>query len=176
MQEPMVSVCLRARMAGGHWIDVGLANTEVYALAIDPSNPNILYAGTFGAGVFKSTDGGAHWTTLNTGLTDTRVSSLAIDPSNPNILYAGTPGVGVFKSTDGGGHWIDVGLANTEVYALAIDPSNPNILYAGTFDAGVFKSTDGGGDWDKRGAGQHGGFIPGHRPFKSKHPLCRNYF
>ena len=62
MQEPLMY--LRARMAVGTRIDVGLANKEVRALAIDPSNPNILYAGTFG--VFKSTDGGGHC--INVGL------------------------------------------------------------------------------------------------------------
>ena len=62
----------------------------VYALAIDPSAPATLYAGTYGGGVFKSSDGGGSWTAINTGLTDPLFSALAIDPSAPGTLYAGT--------------------------------------------------------------------------------------
>jgi hypothetical protein len=80
--------------------------------------------------VFKSTDGGATWS--STSLTRT-VWALAIDPQNPNILYAGTERWGrVFKSTDGGATWSGTSLTRT-VWALAIDPQNPNILYAGKF-------------------------------------------
>jgi hypothetical protein len=70
-------------------------------LAIDPSAPATLYAGTSGGGVFKSTDAGGNWIAINSGLTNTVVSALAIDPSNMATLYAGTEG-GVFKSTNGG--------------------------------------------------------------------------
>jgi photosystem II stability/assembly factor-like uncharacterized protein len=49
--------------------------------------------------VFKSTNGGANWSAVNTGLTNLYVNALAIDPTNPNTLYAGTNGGGVFKST-----------------------------------------------------------------------------
>jgi hypothetical protein len=72
-------------------------------LAINPSTPGTLYAGTsgFGGGVFKSTNEGTRWTVANSGLTSTSVRVLAIDPSTPATLYAGTDS-GVFKSTDGG--------------------------------------------------------------------------
>ena len=52
--------------------------------------------------MFKSTNGGATWSAVNTGLTDTYVNALAIDPATPATLYAGTWGGGVFKSTNGG--------------------------------------------------------------------------
>jgi photosystem II stability/assembly factor-like uncharacterized protein len=91
--------------------------------------------------VFKSTDGGGHWSAVNTGLTITDVVALAIDPATPTTLYAGTFG-GVFKSTDGGTNWsaVNTGLTNTYVVALAIDPATPTTLYAGTNGGGVFKS------------------------------------
>ena len=60
-----------------------------------------IYAGTNGAGVFKSTDGGENWTDICTGLPSTEVHVLAIDPMNPSILYAGTDGNGVFKIEQG---------------------------------------------------------------------------
>jgi len=66
------------------------------ALAIDPKNPSIIYAGTYGGGVFESTNGGASWSAINSGLTNLDVLALAIDPKNPSIIYAGTYGGGVF--------------------------------------------------------------------------------
>src|SRR5207249_7197462 len=78
------------------------------ALAIDPVTPATLYAGTDSNGVFKSTNGGASWSAVNTGLTAKTVSILAVDPQTPATLYAATQsgwsGV-VFKSTNGGGRW-----------------------------------------------------------------------
>jgi hypothetical protein len=118
----------------------------IYALAIDPATSTTLYAGTYGGGVFKSTNGGANWSAVNTGLpTYTSVHALAIDPATPTTLYAGTSG-GVLKSTDGGGTWsaFNTGLTTTDVRALAISPapqgtlSPPSTLYAGTDGGGVF--------------------------------------
>ena len=108
----------------GTWsaINSGLANTQVYALAIDRINPSIIYAGTKG-GVFKSTDGGGNWSAINSGLTNTHVGALAIDPQTPASLYAGTK-EGVFKSVDRGGDWSAGGLTYG-VEALAIDPQTP---------------------------------------------------
>src|SRR5262245_18696542 len=80
----------------------------VQGLLIDSQNPNTLYAtGTvyglkLGVGIFKSTNGGGSWHSINFGLANTAVSSLTIAPQNPTILYAGTLGGGVFKSIDGG--------------------------------------------------------------------------
>ena len=134
---------------GANWAAVnnGLTNTEIFELALDPTNPSILYAGTRG-GAFQSTDMGANWAAINNGLTNTNVRTLALDPTNPSTLYAGTDGDGVFKSTDKGANWtaINNGLTNTAVVALALDPTNPSTLYAGT-RGGVFKSTDRGANW-----------------------------
>jgi hypothetical protein len=77
-------------------MNLGLTNTSVYALAIDPTNSSILYTGTDGGGVFKSTDGGQQWTTINTGLPTTHITALALDPKIPTTLYAGTDGGGLF--------------------------------------------------------------------------------
>jgi hypothetical protein len=77
-------------------MDTGLLVPIVSALAIHPLTPSILYAGTVGGGVFKSTNGGALWTPLSTGLTNTVVAALVIDPLTPTLLYAGTVGGGVF--------------------------------------------------------------------------------
>ncbi len=111
-----------------------------FALALDPTSPSTVYAGTAGGGVFKSANGGGSWSAANTGLpTESVVGALALDPTNPSRVYAGTGG-GVFKSTDGGGSWraVNFGLTTPRVAALALDPTNPTRLYAGTIGGGVY--------------------------------------
>jgi cysteine-rich repeat protein len=135
-----------------------LTSLNVYALAIDPTTPSTLYAGTNGGGVFQSTNSGASWSTASTGLDDPDVTALAIDPHTPRTLYAGT-GHGVFRSANSGGNWsaVNTGLpVNSEglvVQVLAIDPSTPSTLYVGTYLGGVFKSTNSGGSWSAANTG-----------------------
>jgi photosystem II stability/assembly factor-like uncharacterized protein len=74
--------------------DLIYTRSTVAALAIDPDDPNILYAGTSGLGVFRSADSGASWSEFNPGLTNLSVNALAIDPMERH-LYAAT-GAGVF--------------------------------------------------------------------------------
>jgi hypothetical protein len=86
---------------GANWAtaNTGLNNTSsVPALAIDPTTPTTLYAGT-NSGVFKSTDGGATWAAINTGLASIIVRALALNPATPNTLYAGMGGTGVIEIT-----------------------------------------------------------------------------
>ena len=64
------------------WTSNGPEGGTIYALAIDPTTPATLYAGTWSGGVFKSTNGGGNWSAVNTGLTDTSVRALAIDPDD----------------------------------------------------------------------------------------------
>ena len=98
---------------GGRTWKAGKTNQYVYALAINPETPSIIYAGTI-SGVLKSTDGGANWSAINTGLPDGDVFALVIDPLTPTTLYAGTQDKGVFKSTDAGENW---SAANTGLTA-----------------------------------------------------------
>ena len=128
---------------GGYWSTSSLTY-YVYSLAIDPTNPSIIYAGTSSGG-FKSTDGGGHWS--NCGL-PSDVNGFAIDPSNTSIIYAITQNAGIYKSINGGTSWIPIltGVTCSLGYTLAIDPLNPSTLYAGG-DCAVFKSTNGGVNW-----------------------------
>src|SRR6266850_1263095 len=99
------------RVRAHEWTSAGPEGFGVVALAIDPLKPRILYAGAWGAGVYKSTDGGQRWGPASQGLTDRRVMALIIDPQTPTTLYAATgdpttwDGGGVFKSIDGGDTW-----------------------------------------------------------------------
>jgi photosystem II stability/assembly factor-like uncharacterized protein len=125
----------------------------VAALAL---GSNVAYAGTWGGGVFKSTDNGAHWTAVNTGLQANDVYALAVDPAAANTVYAGTE-AGVFKTADGGSHWSAAGggLGPRVIYALAF---LGNALYAGT-DGGVYVTTNGGGAWSLASQGLGAGQV-----------------
>lgn len=129
---------------------------RIAVIAVDPKSPEILYAGTlndsglFGRGVYKSSDGGAFWASVNNGLPNNYIEALAIDPDTPGTLYVGDGiGHGLFKTTDGGGSWKTShrGIGGG-VSALAVDPLDPMTLYAGS--DGVMKSTDGGASWSDR--------------------------
>jgi len=147
----LVSVALTAATVSAGvnvWTTHGPTGGNVHALAIDPANPATLYAGSYGNGVFKSTDSGGTWVRASTGLTTLYILALVVDPAAPATVYAGTDS-GVFKTTNSAGAWVGVntGLASLDVRALAIDPSNPTTLYAGTFRGGVFKSMNSGATW-----------------------------
>jgi BNR/Asp-box repeat len=157
-------------------------------LAIAPSDTNILYLGTGepnsrntiepGAGVYKSTDGGAHWTFV--GLRETQhIGRVQVDPRNANVVYVAALGPawkaggdrGLYKSTDGGATWklIKAGAnGHTGAIDVQLDPSNPDVVYlamweryrtpfslnSGGVGSGLFKSTDGGATWTEiKGSG-----------------------
>ena len=77
-------------------------NTSITSLAIDPNNSNIVYAGTDGAGVYKSTNGGSSWHAINSGLAILRVKSITIDPKDSRLIYVGTIGGGIYKTFTSG--------------------------------------------------------------------------
>src|SRR6266849_5508288 len=122
---------------------------SIGALAIAPSDPNIIYAGTgeadlrsdltYGNGVYKSTDGGKTWS--NIGLRDTRhISRIVVDPRHPDVVlvaaighaYGPNPERGVFRSTDGGATWQKVLYKDENIGAIDIRPypDNPQTVYA----------------------------------------------
>ncbi len=126
----------------------GTAGANVQVIAIDPTTTGataVIYAGTNGGGVFKSTDGGTTWNPFNTGLTNYIVQGMAtIGGAAP--VYAATQGGGVFKST-GGGAWatVNFGLSSLDVRALVVDAAGN--VYAATNGGGVFKTTSAGASW-----------------------------
>jgi photosystem II stability/assembly factor-like uncharacterized protein len=145
----------RSSNGGASWATgVEVAPEQIYAVAVDPSNSDVVYAGTLGThGIHKSVNGGATWSHLNTG-TPAPINgyALAVDPTNPSIVYAGAFG-GVFRSTQGGANW-SITVAGTPAFpvSLAIDPASPSTLYAGSdpIDApfsGVYKTTNSGTSW-----------------------------
>jgi hypothetical protein len=145
---------------GNLWIRMnnGLVNKNVSCLAIDPTDTQVIYAGTTSGGpgswILKSTTGGSLWTPMDNGLTNSNVYSLAIDPTNAQVIYAATNN-GVFKSINGGNLWGLTALThastNTDFRSLAIDPANTQVFYSGAEDGYVYKSTNGGSSWTQSG-------------------------
>src|ERR1041385_744739 len=127
---------------------------SIGALAVAPSNPDILYVGSgeglqrpdlsVGDGMFKSTDAGKSWKHI--GLSDAQqIGAVIVDPRDPNRLFVAVLGHpyganeerGVFRSFDGGKSWQKVLYKdeNTGAIALAFDPTNPDILFADLWSA-----------------------------------------
>jgi photosystem II stability/assembly factor-like uncharacterized protein len=155
---------------------------SIGAIAVAPSDPNIIYVGSgeglhrpdlsVGNGIYKSTDAGKTWTHL--GLSDgEQIPALAIDPRDPNRVFAAVLGHpygpnterGLFLSRDGGLTWERLIYKddNTGASDIEIDPTNPDVMYVSMWEAregpwedgnqvngtggGLFKSTDGGATW-----------------------------
>lgn len=137
--------------SGASWSPTGFVS-NVRALALDPLNPSTLYVGTEHSGIFKSTDGGNNWVSINNGLLSTFIAALAVDPVTPSTIYAGNSDVGVHKSTDGGNSWTYTNGPGSGTLALSFDPSNHSIIYCARNNS-VDRSTNGGGSWTYIGTG-----------------------
>jgi photosystem II stability/assembly factor-like uncharacterized protein len=170
--------------AGVVWAPIfdGQPVGSIGALAVAPSDPKTIYAGTgesdiredlsSGNGLYKSTDGGTTW--LHIGLEDTRqISRIVIDPQNPNVVYVGALGHaygpneqrGVYKSVDGGAHWTRVLDLGSEIGVSDLALSSPQLLFAGAWHVrrppwssyaptdgpggGLYRSQDAGKTWSR---------------------------
>jgi photosystem II stability/assembly factor-like uncharacterized protein len=127
---------------GTSWVRYMLSSTGyTYALAVDPTNSNVVYAGG-NPSLYKTVNGGTNWNECAIGLVDW-VYDIAIDPTNTSVIYVGTDH-GVYKTTNGGVLWTPTGCAG--VSSVVIDPLDTDCVYAGT-QTGVYKTTNGGGNW-----------------------------
>lgn len=134
------------------------------SIAIAPSAPDTIYAATGewtlnygpsypGAGLYKSTDGGANWT-WHTSLASRRISKVAVSPTDADrVFVAGQSGLE--RSTNGGGNWTTV--LPGQVADVVFDPNDATRVYASVHFDGVYRSTDNGDTWDKLTAGPVGG-------------------
>lgn len=117
---------------------------RVFTLVPDPVRPQALFAGTEGAGVWKTLDGGLNWTPSTEGILPSTIYSLDGSASGAGPVYAGTSS-GLYLSGDGGLNWrslTDVVLSNA--LAVAVAPTNGSVAYVGTLEGSVFKTTNGG--------------------------------
>jgi hypothetical protein len=119
----------------------------VLSLAVSGAN---IFAGTANAGVFKSTDGGANWSPVDSGLTSNSVLSLAVCGGS---LVAGTSyGNGIFRTADMGKSWKAANAGLTDTHILCLLASGKS-LFAGTDCGGVFRSDDSGATWAPANSG-----------------------
>jgi Lamin Tail Domain len=133
---------------GASWTPAtaGLQQLWVNAVAVDPSAPSTLVAGTQGGSTYRSTDAGTNWTSLGSAGPG-YVVSLTTTAAGPGALYAGADaGGGVWKSSDGGATWAQI-LSGVQVFSVTADPVRAGRLYAATPD-GVIRTTNDGAIWE----------------------------
>jgi len=176
----------RSDDGGATWTHMGLADAQqIPELAIDPRDPQRVYAAVlghpFGAsterGIFRSVDGGAHWSRVLYRDDNTGGYNVIIDPFNSEVIYAslwnarsgpwednnlynGTSGGGFYRSTDGGEHWrqLSAGLpANLSQLQVAVAPGRRGRLYAtvATDAPGDYSSAAGLGVYRSDDGGEH---------------------
>ena len=129
------------------WSPIGPYGGTIWSIAVDPNNTETVYAGTWFGGIFKSSDFGNSWETINgEELINDWVRTIAIDP-NTSAVYVSNP-YGLYKSTNGGVNWTYLGHLNAFISSIAVDPNDNNIVYVGIrSDSSMYKSVNGGQDW-----------------------------
>jgi photosystem II stability/assembly factor-like uncharacterized protein len=147
---------------GNSWSVVGQVTYTNYCMAIDPTNHNNVYFGTYYR-VYRSTNGGSSWISSNY-FPSIYVYDLTVHPTNSSIIFGAgrnyvatsTYSMEFIKSTDGGANFTSTTVTSggySYGYAIAVDPSNPNTMYIGgcgygsSYEPRVYKSTDGGATW-----------------------------
>lgn len=158
------------REQDGSWkVQRLLPEFSVTCLASDPSDPDRVFAGTSGEGIWRSKDRGLTWEFIST--LETQVKSLSVSPHDPLTIYAGTKPALVYKTVDGGRTWEEMeGFRRIPnrwwwfspaeppdfrpyVIALTVSPSEPEVVMAGVEFGGVFRSDDGGENWSRHRSG-----------------------
>jgi photosystem II stability/assembly factor-like uncharacterized protein len=168
----------RSDDGGAHWQSIGLSDTQqIGKILVDPRNPNVVLAAALGhpygpnaeRGVFRSADGGHHWTKTLFRNADTGAIDLAFQPGHPDVVYAALwqtrrppwnvyapsdgPGGGLYRSGDGGLSWTKIDSSVLPRLpgrvGLAVAESRPQRVYAliDAKDGGLFRSEDSGAHW-----------------------------
>jgi len=145
---------------GQTWISLtdDLPTLGVSSILIDDNNTSKMYIGTGdrdaadspGKGVYKSTNGGATWTSSSNGMGNKTINKLVMKSSNHNEILAATNG-GIYKTTGAGGSWFLKSVVGN-FKDICYNPSNSNIVYAtksSSSGAEFYRSFDGGGNWTK---------------------------
>ena len=144
----------RSKDGGDTWERLSPANStdikNIESIAVDPKDPNTVYAGTWHL-AWKTSDAGANWQHINKGMIDdSDVFSVIVDHDNPSVVFASACS-GIYRSENGGNLFTKIQgipFSARRTRVLKQDPANENIIYAGTTE-GLWKSTDLGKVWKR---------------------------
>jgi len=129
------------------------AQTNVIDLAVDPCDPQVVYAATGSSGLLRSANGGQSWIVVNVGVpASVEVLSAAVHPHNSRIVYAGFAQRGLYRSNDGGTTWQQsmAGMPpEARITDILFDPTDPQVLYVCDVFSGVYHSTNSGHTWQQ---------------------------
>ena len=109
----------------------------------------VMYIGTIGQSVWRSTDLGDSWKRASNGIfAEADIRAIAIDPGNSSVVFAGTEN-GLYRTADGAETWqfVDSEMNGLQIWDIEISEKNPNTIFVGTCPSDLFKSTDGGKTW-----------------------------
>lgn len=144
-----------SRDSGQTWSQANDAITQdafVNSLAVDPKDPDLVYAATANYGLLKTTDGGNHWQILRGDLPQKSASIVAIHPANPDFIIVGFDRQSLYISTDGGNTWQQSthGLVPESTFSsIVFDPSDAfHTLYLSDSSSGVYRSANSGKSWE----------------------------
>jgi photosystem II stability/assembly factor-like uncharacterized protein len=141
---------------------------RITTMVIHPQDPNTIFVGAAQGGIWKTINGGKHWSPTSDNAISLAIGALAMDPSNPEVLYAGTGegnfggdsqyGLGILKTTEGGLSWDLKGMdtfIGSRFCRIAVNPKKSNYIFAATTEpaAGIYRSTDAGETWSKLTSG-----------------------
>lgn len=121
------------------WRAIGPPGGRVNALAINPQNSSVVYAGTRDGSIFRSTDRGESSELISDDILNLFVGQIAINPQNPNIIYTSD-----YRSTDGGTTWSQMNGGGAQ---YAINPLNPEVIFVTRFTNEIWISRNAGDSW-----------------------------
>lgn len=144
---------------GRTWRRTGAEGIQVRRVAQSPHRPAEWLAGTQGAGLLRSVDGGLTWESAGDVAVNRNLYDIAYDPANASRIALAGWGTGVLVSEDAGRTWErrGMGLPRWDIWSVAFDPDRPGRLYAGVHEEALFVSEDAGKSW--RAAGLEGAVI-----------------
>ena len=126
---------------------------NIWSLAVSPSSPDTVFAGTSPSALYRSQDGGHHWDQLSLDLAQEcvigtpRVTAMAVDPDDSRIVWAGVEIDGVHRSLDGGDTWTRIpGVTDPDIHGMIVAKGNPDQVLTSTPHE-IFASTDVGESW-----------------------------
>ena len=155
---------------GGWVVDLQLKDSEPLCLAVDPLRQEQVYCGTFGQGLWRSTDAGASWVHVGEGITHEKVMSVTVSTTEriggSGVVYAGTEPSAIFRSEDRGSTWRELAALRqlpsaptwsfpprpwtSHIRWITSDPLVPGRIFAAAEAGALVRSLDGGETWEDR--------------------------